>query len=133
MSRISHALGSALANAIGIATVIACAAPAWARTAAYVGPHGGVAAVHTPGPYIRPVPGPWRGPCCYAPYRGAGALAAGVAAGAVVGAAAAASHPALYPYAYGYPVAVVPRPYVYPAPVGVASPPVVVYPARPWP
>lgn len=122
MSKISHALG----GAISIATSIAFAAPAGAGTATYWGPHGGVAAVHTPGPYVHPVPGP----CCYAPWRGAGAVAAGVAAGAAIGAAA---HPYPYPYGYPYPVYVAPRPVVYPPAVIVAPAPAYVYPARPMP
>lgn len=122
MSKIPHALG----GAIGIAAFIAFAAPAGAGTATYWGPHGGVAAVHTPGPYVHPVPGP----CCYAPWRGAGAIAAGVAAGAAIGAAA---HPYPYPYGYPYPVYVAPRPVVYPPAVIVAPAPAYVYPARPMP
>jgi hypothetical protein len=122
------AAGAALALAIGVTS-------AEAATGTYWGPHGGVATVHTPGPYLRrpvgPVPVPWHGPCCYAPYGGLGAVAAGAAVGTAVGAAAAAAHP--YPYPYGYPVVVAPRPVVYPAPVVVAAPPVVVYPAKPLP
>ncbi|GAJ28180.1 hypothetical protein [Acidomonas methanolica] len=122
MSRISRAFG----GAISIAACIACAAPAGAGTATYWGPHGGVATVHTPGPYVRPVPGP----CCYAPWRGAGAVAAGVAAGAAIG---AATHPYPYPYGYPYPVYVAPRPVVYPPAIIVAPAPAYVYPARPVP
>ncbi|GBQ27254.1 hypothetical protein AA12717_2617 [Gluconacetobacter sacchari DSM 12717] len=124
MPKLSHALG----GAIGIVASIALAAPAGAGTTAVWGPHGGVAAVHTPGPYGRP----FVGPCCYVSWRGAGAVAAGVAAGAAIGAAA---RPYPYPYPYGYPysVYVAPRPVVYPPAVLVAPAPVYMYPARPTP
>jgi len=120
MSKISYAL----CGVISIAASFAFVTTAGAGTATYWGPHGGVAAVHTPGPYVHPVPGP----CCYAPWHGAGAVAAGVAAGAAIGAAA---HP--YPYGYPYPAYVAPRPIVYPPAVIVAPAPAYVYPARPMP
>lgn len=124
MSKISHRLGCA----IGLVACIACAVPASARTVTYVGAYGGVAVVHTPRPYVRPLPPP----CCYVPWRGAGAVAAGVAMGAAIG-AAAHPYPYGYPYSYPYPVYVAPRPVVYAPPVVVAPAPVYVYPAHPVP
>lgn len=118
MSKVSYICGAA----IGIAVSLASVASAGAGTATWWGPHGGVATVHTPGPYGHPV----AGPCCYVPWRGAGAVAAGVAAGAAIGTAA---HPYASPYPYGYPYPV----YVVPRPVVVAPVPAYVYPARPMP
>jgi len=128
MSRLYHILCAA-AGFVAAATL---ATPAGAGTTAYWGPHGGVAAVHTPGPYARP----FGGPCCYGAWRGAGvgAVAAGVATGAAIGAASrpyAVPYP--YPYGYPYPVYVAPRPIVYPPTVVVAPGPAYIYPARPVP
>ncbi|MBO1358310.1 hypothetical protein J2D73_00675 [Acetobacter sacchari] len=120
MTKISHALGAVAS----IVAAIAFVAPAKAGTATYWGPRGGVTTVHSPGPYVHPM---W-GSCCYAPLRGAAAVAAGVATGAAIRAAAQP-----YPYGYPYPVYVAPRPVVYPPAIIVAPAPSYVYPARPLP
>lgn len=106
-----------LAGAISIAASIAFATPAGAARAIYWGPNGGVAVVHTPGPYVRP---PVYGLCCSPPWRSR-AVAVGVAA-----------YP--YPsYGYPYPVYVPPRPIVYPPAVIIAPAPAYVYPGHPIP